>query len=274
MGESKVKSANWHITARCDYNCRFCFAQQLDSEIRNLACGEQILKKLKALEIGKINFTGGEPLLHPLLFPLIKLANSMNFVVSIISNGYHLNRDIIFEILPFVDWIGLSIDSAHEAVEEALGRGDGGHVKKIVELAEIIHQTGIKLKINTTVTRLNWMEDMRSLIIRLKPDRWKVFQVLHIGGQNDAHFDELSITDEQFNHFKTLNQDIEGITPVFEGNQEMIDSYFMISPSGMAMSNRDGTNRVLTPLIDVNQCNISQIVDVQKYEKRGGIYPW
>jgi MoaA/NifB/PqqE/SkfB family radical SAM enzyme len=86
---------------------------------------------------------------------------------------------MIQKLKPFVDWIGLSIDSADEKVEVALGRGNGGHVKKILELAKVIHKAGIKLKINTTVTRLNWQEDIRPLIRLLKPDRWKVFQVPH-----------------------------------------------------------------------------------------------
>jgi predicted metalloendopeptidase len=53
--------------------------------------------------------------------------------------------------------------------------------------------------------KLNWMENMRSLIKTLKPDRLKIFQVLHIVGQNDCYFVDLSISDEQFNYFKSMN---------------------------------------------------------------------
>jgi radical S-adenosyl methionine domain-containing protein 2 len=77
-------------------------------------------------------------------------------VVSVVTNGYQLNPEAIRKLKPFVSWIGLSIDSADEATEIALGRGNGGHVKRIIELAGAIHEAGIKLKINSTVTRLNW----------------------------------------------------------------------------------------------------------------------
>ena len=160
----------------------------------------------------------------------------------------------------------------------ALGRGNGGHVKKIVELANAIHETDIKLKINTTVTKLNWKEDMRPLIRLLKPDRWKVFQVLHILGQNDDCFDELSITDKQFGYFKELNHEpTEVFAPIFEGNKEMLASYLMISPSGLAMSNIDGANRTFLKIISIlERCfdNISQVMDVQQYLERDAIYPW
>jgi radical S-adenosyl methionine domain-containing protein 2 len=225
----EVRSVNWHITQRCNYHCKFCFSQHLDQEVTSLETADEILRYLRRIGLEKINFVGGEPTLHPLFFEIVKLAKSMGFVVSVVSNGYYLNRDIIQKLKPFVDWIGLSIDSADEKVEVSLGRGNGSHVKKTLELAQVIHEAGIKLKINTTITRLNWKEDMRPLIRLLKPDRWKVFQVLHIFGQNDRYFGELSITNEQFSYFKSLNHEpMEGFSPVFEGSNEMLASYFMI----------------------------------------------
>lgn len=275
LERSGVKSVNWHITRRCNYKCKFCFSQNLDEEITSLEIAEEILQHLRRMGMEKINLVGGEPTLHPLFPDIVKLAKGLGFVVSIVSNGYYLNKAAILGLSPFVDWIGLSVDSADEEVEVALGRGNGSHVKKVLELAEIVHEAGIKLKINTTVTRLNWMEDMRPILRILKPHRWKVFQVLQIRGQNDLFFDELSITDEKFNHFKLLNgKGLEGITPVFEGNQEMVDSYFMLSPSGKAMSNRDGTNRVFTDLASINHQNITKVLDIQQYLDRGAVYSW
>jgi radical S-adenosyl methionine domain-containing protein 2 len=225
--------------------------------------------------IEKINFAGGEPLLHPLFFDITKMAKHMDFTVSILSNGYYLNRDIVSKLSSYVDWIGLSVDSADEEVEVALGRGNGNHVKHIVEIADIVHEAGVKLKINTTVTRMNYDEDMRPLLKKLMPERWKAFQVLHIKGQNDRYFNELSITDKEFDHFKSVNQMCIGeIKTVFERNRDMIDSYFMLSPSGMVMSNRDGTNDSSTPLENVDKQSILKLLDVCKYAQRGGIYPW
>ena len=116
---------------------------------------------------------------------------------------------------------------------------------------------------------------MHPLLEKLMPERWKVFQVLHVKGQNDRYFKDLSITDKEFDHFKSLNQKCIGeMKPVFERNHDMIDSYFMLSPGGMVMSNRGGTNESLTPLDNIDEQNISQILDAHKYVQRGGIYHW
>ena len=121
--------------------------------------------------------------MHPLFLDVIKTAKDMDFVVGVLSNGYFLNKNLVYELSLYVDWIGFSVDSADEDVEVSLGRGKGKHVKHIVELSDIVHKAGVKLKINTTVTKLNWAEDMRPLLKILRPKRWKVFQVLHIEGQ-------------------------------------------------------------------------------------------
>lgn len=176
----RIRSVNWHITARCNYRCNFCFSKKLNEELTNITRVKEILIYLRKMGMEKINFVGGDPMMHPLIFEFVKLAKQLDFVVSIVSNGHYWTSDIILNLKPFVDWLGLSIDSASEGVEVELGRGKGGHVKNVLELAELIHKVGIKLKINTTVTKLNWMEDMRPLIRTLTPDRWKVFQVLHI----------------------------------------------------------------------------------------------
>lgn len=158
----RVKSANWHITSRCNYCCKFCFSKKLDDEITDLGVARDRLQKVKALEIEKLNLVGGEPLLHPLFLDIVKLAKRMGFIVSIVSNGYYLDRSIIEVLKPNVDWLGISVDSADEAVESALGRGTGSHVKHAMELAEIIHEVGIKRDIKETL----------KTILRRSPHPW------------------------------------------------------------------------------------------------------
>src|SRR3972149_6191899 len=98
----------------------------------------------------------------------------------------------------WIDWVAISIDSASGNTEALLGRGFGNHVDLVRAAARRVRSRGIRLKINTTVTALSWNEDLHPLLEELRPDRWKVFQVLPIRGENDAFGPHGWVTQEQF----------------------------------------------------------------------------
>src|SRR5690606_31813796 len=126
----------------------------------------------------------------------------------------------------------LSIDSANEAIQAALGRGRGDHVARTVRLARLCHEGGWRLKVNTVVTALSWDEDMRDLVITLAPERWKVFQVLAVNGQNDGRVNNnddegvapLLITSKQFEAFVSRHRSVRdhGIPLIAESNDAML----------------------------------------------------
>lgn len=273
---NEIKSVNWHIASKCNYKCKFCFIQNLNDELLEISTANNILEKLRSLQIEKINFVGGEPLLSPLIFTVMKNAKKMGFIVSITTNGSLLNKKIIDELSSYVDWIGISIDSTHELIEIKLGRGFGNHIKHVEEISKYIKVRNIKLKLNTTVTKYTVNEDMKTLIGTISPNRWKVFQFLHIRGQNDHYVSELSVTDEEFDIFKKLNEKVEldgEKKPVFENCDAMLDSYFMISPSGNILLNHNGVYSE-QPLDSISLDNIADLINPVKYDARGGLYDW
>ena len=250
--------------------------QNLNDEQLDISTAHDVLEKLESLSIEKINFVGGEPLSNPMVFPIMKVAKNMGFTVCVTTNGSLLNEKMIDELSSYVDWIGISIDSAHESIEKILGRGFGNHVKHAKEMSGCIKAKHIKLKINTTVTKYNINEDMKEFISDISPDRWKVFQFLHIKGQNDYCVAELSVTDDEFVGFKELNENVEldgEKKPVFEKCDDMLDSYFMITPSGNVLINHNGVYKE-RPLDTIIVENIGDIINPGKYVARGGLYDW
>ncbi|AFV24491.1 hypothetical protein Mpsy_2287 [Methanolobus psychrophilus R15] len=280
MTGNKIQSVNWHITGKCNYNCKFCYVQNLNAEIKDIETAHQILHKLRytktdQLDIQKINFVGGEPFLHPNFYDLLSMAYDMGFVTSIVTNGSFINKDNIEKISRYTDWIGISVDSIDNQVEAELGRGRGKHVTHALEVADLVHDHGIKLKVNTTVTRPTYKEDMHNLIETMDPHRWKIFQMLHIEGQNDSCVSDLSITDQQFESFRIRHQDIRlqnNIKPTFETNDDMIGSYLILDPAGKVLSNGDGK---YTPFeLDQFLLNPAVVVNSRKYVGREGVYAW
>lgn len=271
-----IKSVNWHITSRCNYSCRFCFTKNLLSENIDTKRAEEILAILFNAGIDKINFVGGEPLLHPELVSLCKMSKMIGYTVAITTNGSLLNGKKIETIREFVDWIGLSVDSGNDGIEQQLGRGNGRHVTHCINISDRIHEAGIHLKMNTTLTSLNYMEDMRPILRTLNPDRWKIFQCLLINGQNDTSAEDLSITAEQFQEFRHLHENVvlwNGDAPVFERCEDMVGSYFMLNPRGNILIN-DGRAYSEIPFETAIKQGIDTIINLEKYHNRGAVYPW
>lgn len=271
-------AVNWHLYRPCNLKCRFCFATFRDVRGR-LPLDEslRLLAALRAAGTDKINFAGGEPTMHPEIGPLVAEARRLGFVVSIITNGFRLDR-LLERQASDLDWVGLSVDSADEAIQAALGRGDGTHVEASLTLAARVRAAGIRLKLNTVVTALNWREDLRPFVRLFRPDRWKVFQVLPIEGQNDGAVDDLLISTEQFSAYveRHLGLAAEGLGPIAEDNDAMTASYLMVDPIGRFYGNSTGRHVYSEPILDVGVGRAAQQVgfDVERLVRRGGLYPW
>jgi len=267
-------SVNWHLWPRCIHQCKFCFGKF--NEINRVLNKEDALRIphiLKNFGTQKLSFTGGEPLLCSYLGDLIRETKQVGITTMLITSGTLLTEGFLNKYKEFIDWIGLSIDSSRESVQYLLGRGSGNHIRKVKEIAKLIHKSHIKLKINTVVTRLNWEENMSALITDLSPERWKVFQVLPIEGQNNDSIESLLITEKQFDYFVKNHLHLN---PVFETNEDMTGSYLMLDALGRFFQNSKGyleySSSILhtNPIVALNQVGW----DASKFKKRGGIYNW
>ncbi|MDK2947550.1 MAG: radical S-adenosyl methionine protein 2 [Methanolobus sp.] len=275
ISATRIRSANWHVTMNCNYNCRFCFDKNMTGEFKDIEKARHILETLKTRGIEKINFAGGEPLLYKNLSHILQMAKDMGFVVSFVTNASLLNENNIRELSNYVDWIGISVDSADEDIERKLGRGNGSHVEHVSRVCKLVREHGMKLKINTTVTKLNYLEDMKPFISSLCPDRWKVFQVLYMKGQNDDALD-LILTREEFATFRKINRGLvlsNGSMPIFESADDMLNSYLIIGSDGNILLSNDN-QRSSVSFEQLDYMELTDLVDADKYLERGGDYDW
>jgi radical S-adenosyl methionine domain-containing protein 2 len=275
LANMRIKSANWHLTMACNYSCRFCFYKNMKGEFMDREKARHILEVLRARGIEKINFAGGEPLLHKDLNCFLKLAKQVGFVVSIVTNGSLLNENNLREMSEYVDWVGISVDSADEEIEKQLGRGYGNHVEHVRRMCRLVHENGMGLKINTTVTRLNYSEDMRPFISSLSPARWKIFQMLAMKGQNSDALD-LLLTPDEFAMFRDINKGLvlnNGAAPTFESTDDMLESYLIIGSDGNILLSK-GNQRSTIPFGELDHLELTELVDVERYVERGGDYEY
>lgn len=269
---------NYHLYKPCNAHCRFCFATFRDVHgSLDPADATRLIECLREAGGQKLNFAGGEPTLHPHIAPLIRHAKQIGFTTSIVTNGARL-RPLLEAHASALDWVGLSVDSGREQVQEALGRGRGDHVVRSIALADLARAAGVRVKLNTVVTALTCDEDMSALVRRIRPERWKVFQVLPVEGQNDGSVEDLLISPEAFEAFVERHRHLaaEGYAPIVEDNDAMRGSYVMIDPLGRFYGNATGSHVYSEPILRVGVARALEQVGFSpdKLRARGGLYAW
>lgn len=275
---------NLHLWKPCNLRCTFCFATfNDDPSLRAVRSGlsesdaRRIIESLRHAGVEKLTFVGGEPTLCPYLPSLLRLARELGLVTALVTNGRLLHR-VLDTSSDCLDWVGLSVDSGNEEVQAALGRGRGGHVARSIAYFRRLHQLRIRVKLNTVVTALNWQEDMRELVLAMRPDRWKILQVLPVDGQNSGRVEPLLISAEQFGSFVRRHRSVEasGVVIAAESNEDVTGSYAMIDPLGRFFSNVGGRHTYSRPILEVGVMQaFNEIAFIpDRFRDRGGRYDW
>lgn len=278
--ETPPTSLDWHVWMYCNLACQFCFKTlpgflaskpPTASAYLPLEEAKHVVHLLREAGFTKITFAGGEPTLHPRLPELIHHADELGFTVMLVTNGHFLSDGYLDRVADSLDAVKISIDSADEAVQRALGRGKGDHVARATAAASLVKAHGVPLMVNTVVTALNWKEDLTPLIRRLAPVRWKVFQALREEGENEAF--RGWATSHQFQRFLATNA---GASPVAEPNGLMRGSYIMMDPLGRFMQDSTGRYEYSRPVSTVGVIPALEEVgwDSAVFLQRGGLYAW
>lgn len=291
LGSSFVLPAavNWHFWPWCNYACKFCFATFEDIPRADRLSKEDALEipeLLASAGAEKITFVGGEPTLCPYLGDLIIAAKEAGLVTCIVSNGTGLTDQFLSDFSPYIDWIGLSIDASNDDLHEEIGRGlkkdlaiqRSHHLELSMNVWERCQSLGIRMKLNTVVCSVNKDDTMLELVRRLRPDRWKIFEVLPVEGQNDEFIEQLALANGEFEAWIDRHRMIEseGIQFVPESNDLMRGSYAMLDALGRFYSNVDGRHQYASPILDVGVeegWNENRFLE-QRFIERGGIYDW
>lgn len=282
-------SVNFHLIEACNAKCRYCFATfpHLGRRDRlSPADRGALVDMLVDAGVGKINFAGGEPTLVRDLGPLckrIKTRSRGRCAVSLVTNGARLGP-LLEDWAEWIDWVALSVDSGDDITNVALGRTRAGrpYAPVMLELGVAAKRRGVRLKCNTVVSRLNVAEDMCTFISELAPERWKLFQMLPVAGENDGAVKDLSIPEADFRAFVKRHSALgeTGIVILPEDNNAMTASYLMIGPDGRFFWHAPhASGRTLEygpPILEggfgeaLRQTSFSQ----DRFLDRGGAYDW
>jgi radical S-adenosyl methionine domain-containing protein 2 len=241
---------NYHLTEKCNYSCRHCFAKYNLDQFYKQELHHDIKKTQNLLEsiynyfhkdLGiknvRLNFAGGEPMLSKNFEKLILIAKEIGFELSLITNGSMLTQKFITKYINHFSMIGVSIDSFDEETNSQIGRIsnnakilDFPHLRTLLLLARQINPK-LNIKINTVITEHNVKEEMTKGINSINPTKWKIFKVIPCYGTK-------ALSDKEFNTFINRHKS-EVASPIYiEENDDMKESYIMIDPLGRFYQNK------------------------------------
>ena len=134
------------------------------------------------------------------------------------------------------------------------------------------------MKLNTVVCRANLHDDMSDLVLELRPERWKIFEVLPVKGQNDGDIEPLLLEEGEFQTWVQRHEHVadEGIQFVPESNDLMRGSYAMMDALGRFYSNIDGGHSYGPSILDVGVLQAwgqNRFLE-DRFHNRGGVYEW
>jgi len=176
-----------NVTTRCNFNCPHCLRKPLDAAKTlkidmPIELFEEILKGAKKLGYKKINFTGGEAILHPQFKKLVELACRYGYYYTIVSNGwlYHKYWPIISENKRLLS-IAFSVDGATAEVHDRV-RNQPGSFEQVIEAIKFYKERGQEVVMATCLTPQNQhqISEIISLAQNLKVDVINLFAPVSI----------------------------------------------------------------------------------------------
>jgi len=149
----------WEVTRACAYACIHCRAEaQPKRDPRELTTDEGFRLIDDLVDVGRpiLIVTGGDPMMRPDLFDLIRYASGRGLRVALSPTATKL---VTLERLreardAGVARIQMSLDGSRPEVQDAF-RGRPGSFQRTLEILDDIRSAGISLQVGTTVSRYN-----------------------------------------------------------------------------------------------------------------------
>ena len=261
---------NLHITERCNYSCKYCFAHFDGKRDLPIKTWQKIIDDIKsASNVSAINFAGGEPVLYNNFPALVDYAKKCGFTVSLISNGSLLLNEKLapLDMLKKLDIIGISADSFDEKILINLGCCDSAFKvlskEKLLDVIDRVKSVNptIKIKLNTVVSELNKNEQLTEIENKIKIDRWKFLKAKPFENKNFSN-KNLIISDAEFENFVARNQRRKGKV-VFESTTQR--SYIIIDNVGNLLDNFGDDYEIVGNILEEN---FSEVFSRYKFNRQ------
>jgi MoaA/NifB/PqqE/SkfB family radical SAM enzyme len=215
--------------------------------------------------IDQVTFSGGDPLTHPELLPILKGIFACGLTIKVDTVGTALLADApkvffgegiapkvrIRDIAPYVHTLGFPVDGASETTCEHFRTGRSRLLEEVLKAVVAAKKEKIRVTINTVATRENIGElsEMLVLISGTGADEWQIFEFQPsgpLGSRNGHHFIlEPGVFDDAVAGIKAQTTS-SGLRIVSKSRAQREGTYFMVDDAGLAwLPSSSGINRIV-----------------------------
>jgi len=262
----------WHITEKCNLNCKFCFAPKNNWEFVLKYLDEYIFI-FKELGIQKIDIAGGEPLLYSNLPKLCTVLAESGFNLTITTSGIGLDENITWlkENYNLFSRVIFSIDHYNSTVHDEI-RGKNGAFIKTVELLIDINSKNNKItRVNTVATQYiknkDNLEKMVRFINTINPYEWCLIQPHPMNKKEN--FDSINITIDEFLNIEKVALDemknINNYTNMMFRRIENYNGYWVLNANGEIVKVTDVPKK--SKKVELKKSNLDCIRKILQSEK-------
>ncbi len=177
---------SWNITRKCNLKCSHCYINAAKEELRNELTtkeGKGLMDQISHVSRPLLILSGGEPLLRPDIYELIRYGASKGFRMGLGSNGSLLDDTAARKLSEAgIKTVSISLDSSVPEKHDDF-RGVKGSWQKAIQAIEALKQNGVLVQVNTTVTQQNQSEidEIMSLTERLGVENFHLFFLVPTG---------------------------------------------------------------------------------------------
>ena len=164
------------LNKNCNLACRACFGRS--GEELPVRTAEKALREAAALGVKSVRFTGGEPLLHPGLEKLLRLARKLDFYTLLNTNAVLFTPARARALAGLIDNALVSLPGVDEA-GHAAGSGKAGLFGLKAAAIKRLRTAGVKVvRAGTVVSKplIKYFSGWHKAVTGLGFDSWELYR--------------------------------------------------------------------------------------------------
>jgi radical SAM protein with 4Fe4S-binding SPASM domain len=177
---------SWNLTRKCNLKCPHCYINATTQELKNELTTEEsksLIDQICEVSTPLLILSGGEPLLRPDVYELVRYGASKGLKMGLGSNGSLIGATAARRLKEAgIETVSISLDS-HIPEQHDEFRGVPGSWEKAVGAIKALQENGVLVQVNTTLTQQNYdqIDDIMSLAENIGVENFHLFFLVPTG---------------------------------------------------------------------------------------------